>query len=598
MNKSYRVGYEFIACILLVSLCLQGCNGLNNSIIPIGGEKIASIQTNTQATHIEPLIGQELVSQGGHTITCYQENGKLKADVEMNVPQGFSKTYKGINVYVEQGVDPTKLLRLDAQAQKNRIRLQAAKGRQLPKVIIYKETGLMGGMQGDEDIDNGEEGKELLNLPTELLDKILKYLPIDAREATKLVNKRLYALIKHLENRSQTRLYNAIDGNNIIELKDLLNHYYVLLDHVGRYDENGVPITPSILARKKNCTEILDLLEKERASRVKSINKARMAITINNPSNYGPLQRHREIYQSLRSSFDSNCSVGDLGTKSLYIPQYLYWAAEEGHAELTMVFILLIKRAVGPEPTDPLEKKVWLENVKQHVDFKDAEGDTPLYLAIMNGHLTVAKILIEEGAADINVIDNYGMNLLHLAISEDHVEIAKFLIQTGADIDAQDNNKNTPLHLAVEKGNIKIVRFLIEHGANINLQDEEESTPLHLAIEKENIEIIKFFIEHGVDIDFQDEDECTLLHGASAVGKLGQVKILVKCGANVNASDSNGYTPLHYAAVLGHSEVVKLLLEHGADRNITNANGKTPYEMAIGKKHTTVADLLLHYLIE
>jgi len=47
MYKSYRVGYEFIACILLVSLCLQSCGGSTNLSIE-GEDNLAETTTIEQ----------------------------------------------------------------------------------------------------------------------------------------------------------------------------------------------------------------------------------------------------------------------------------------------------------------------------------------------------------------------------------------------------------------------------------------------------------------------------------------------------------------------------------------------------------------------
>ncbi|NEJ83203.1 hypothetical protein GR268_42760 [Rhizobium leguminosarum] len=70
-------------------------------------EPITSVETtmrnNTLQPTITPLIDQELTAQGGHAVTFYQEAGELKADVKMNAPQGFSKTYDGLGVYRARG---------------------------------------------------------------------------------------------------------------------------------------------------------------------------------------------------------------------------------------------------------------------------------------------------------------------------------------------------------------------------------------------------------------------------------------------------------------------------------------------------------------
>jgi ankyrin repeat protein len=62
------------------------------------------------------------------------------------------------------------------------------------------------------------------------------------------------------------------------------------------------------------------------------------------------------------------------------------------------------------------------------VDSKDIRGITPLYLAIQENHLDVAKLLVKN-LADINFEDENGYNLLLCAVGEGHLGIVKYLIE-------------------------------------------------------------------------------------------------------------------------------------------------------------------------
>ncbi|MHB9148099.1 MAG: patatin-like phospholipase family protein [Candidatus Amoebophilus sp.] len=165
MKERHNISQQFIARLLLISLCLESCGGEfdNHPLISTGEEQIASIQPNTQAiitpTSVQPLIGQELTAQGGHAVTFYEIEGKIKANVAMKAPQGFSKSYEGLKVVIEQGTDLSNLPRLGQQAQKRRIHLHLAQGKQSAKVVIYKGAGLMGGSnnKGKEKLQDDEE---------------------------------------------------------------------------------------------------------------------------------------------------------------------------------------------------------------------------------------------------------------------------------------------------------------------------------------------------------------------------------------------------------------------------------------------------------
>ncbi|MHB9148005.1 MAG: tetratricopeptide repeat protein, partial [Candidatus Amoebophilus sp.] len=159
MKRTYKRSQRLMAFILLACLCLQSCNNPLTPVIPNSIREVPSEYTSSLTDHIQPLVGQELTVQGGHTITFYEEVGKLKADVAMDLPEGFSKIYKGLEVAVEQGAELAKLPCLDAKAQQHRIHLQLAQGSQPAKVIIYKGSGLTGGGQ-DSDEGNYKKYKK------------------------------------------------------------------------------------------------------------------------------------------------------------------------------------------------------------------------------------------------------------------------------------------------------------------------------------------------------------------------------------------------------------------------------------------------------
>ncbi len=111
---------------------------------------------------------------------------------------------------------------------------------------------------------------------------------------------------------------------------------------------------------------------------------------------------------------------------------------------------------------------------------------------------------LEQGA-DINARNENGSTPLLLAVSNGNVNIAELLITQGADINARNSDGNTPLRLALDSQNIdwSIVESLIEKGADINTQNSDGNTPLRLALDSQNIDwsIVESLIEKGADIN-------------------------------------------------------------------------------------------------
>jgi len=87
--------------------------------------------------------------------------------------------------------------------------------------------------------------------------------------------------------------------------------------------------------------------------------------------------------------------------------------------------------------------------------------DMGLLSACLNGHLEVAKFLVEKGAN--NHAGNE--NALAWACSRGHLEVAKFLVEKGANIHVRNDYA---LQWACSKDYLDMTIFLVDKGANIH----------------------------------------------------------------------------------------------------------------------------------
>ena len=72
-----------------------------------------------------------------------------------------------------------------------------------------------------------------------------------------------------------------------------------------------------------------------------------------------------------------------------------------------------------------------------------------------------------EKGADVNAEARNGETPLHRSAWNGHVEIARALIEGGADVNAMEDGDQTPLHICAEKGHPEVARALIEAGADV-----------------------------------------------------------------------------------------------------------------------------------
>ncbi|KAL7783395.1 ankyrin repeat-containing domain protein [Trichoderma afarasin] len=93
-------------------------------------------------------------------------------------------------------------------------------------------------------------------------------------------------------------------------------------------------------------------------------------------------------------------------------------------------------------------------------------GRTPLSWAAKNGHETVVKLLLEQGA-EIDSQDNGGQTPLSLAAENGHETVVGLLLEKGAKAESMDKRDRTPLSLATKNGHEAIAKLLANNFTTI-----------------------------------------------------------------------------------------------------------------------------------
>jgi len=178
----------------------------------------------------------------------------------------------------------------------------------------------------------------------------------------------------------------------------------------------------------------------------------------------------------------------------------------------------------------------------------------------------VAKSLLDSSVrtdVDASVRDKSGKSLLHLAAREGHRFIAKLLIQNhAADIEAMDKFGWTALHCASQRGHKDVAELLLDNGACVNAKTVKGWTPLHCA--SGHIDVVELLLHNGADVNAPSSNGQKPLHCASMMGHTDTVEMLLDNGAEVNTKGHGGWSPLQWATRLGHIEIIELLHENDA----------------------------------
>ena len=255
-----------------------------------------------------------------------------------------------------------------------------------------------------------------------------------------------------------------------------------------------------------------------------------------------------------------------------------------------------------------------------------ASGRTPLHEALIESHAEIAKILIEAGgqedffsniglgkiaavqaalAADPSRAsrpDGAGRMPLDYAAANSQPTIAKLLLDHGAAVVDYDlSSIKVPLHYAIKNGDIPFVELLLKAGISPNTalgwrgESPSADPPLHMAIRGDHREIVKLLLAYKADLKNRDTFSQMPLHCAAVLGKAEFVELLLRAGADVKATtirfdlpcgsgeeETPQYnTPLHFAAASGNPATIKALLAGGADIEARNVQGNTPLISAL-----------------
>jgi ankyrin repeat protein len=115
---------------------------------------------------------------------------------------------------------------------------------------------------------------------------------------------------------------------------------------------------------------------------------------------------------------------------------------------------------------------------------KDSQGKSLLHYACYNNKYEKAQDLIKKGA-DVNCQDNQDITPLQLACAQGHLDIVKLLIeQGGALLDLLDNTENgdSPLHYASRNGRKNIVEYLLNQAkAEVNIRNKQDQDAYHVS---------------------------------------------------------------------------------------------------------------------
>ena len=159
-----------------------------------------------------------------------------------------------------------------------------------------------------------------------------------------------------------------------------------------------------------------------------------------------------------------------------------------------------------------------------------------------------------------------------------HLNIARLLLQNGAAIDGTiqiGSGEISALESACEGGCLAMVEFLIENGADIHGRNTSYIPPIYAAVASDSPEIIDMLVKNGVDVNARHSREGTACHVAAEGDKIESTRRLIDAGCDLELRNDNGQTVLLTCDLYPNPETINLLLDGGADACAKTKTGET-----------------------
>ena len=213
------------------------------------------------------------------------------------------------------------------------------------------------------------------------------------------------------------------------------------------------------------------------------------------------------------------------------------------------------------------------------IESTNDKGETPLCLAVINGHVSTIYTLLHH-KAQMEARTKKGLTPLlcaHENVSTSRTDVMRLLLSAGANLNARDEKGNTALHQAVSLSRPDWVKLLLSFGPNLEIQNNIGETSLlravdfyHLSYAEKVLETVQLLLDAGADTKSTDEK--------------GQTAVLIAINA---IALKTGFEEKYWTVYVN---LVHMLCKKGASATKLSANLTSPLEATNQIKNKNLRD--------
>ncbi|NWX32648.1 ANR16 protein, partial [Notiomystis cincta] len=190
-------------------------------------------------------------------------------------------------------------------------------------------------------------------------------------------------------------------------------------------------------------------------------------------------------------------------------------ASREGHPEVLQYLLDVSPSCWDTESTTgrtPLHTAALscfclLSRCQYKPDSRDSCGVTPFMDALQNGHVGIARLLLDKHQACPTAVDALGAQALHRAAVTAQDGSIRFLVsELGVDVNGRATSLQLPaLHYAAKEGHGHTIQTLLSLGADVQAKDGKGRSALHVASAGQRAEAARILLRAGL----QDAPDAT-----------------------------------------------------------------------------------------
>lgn len=144
--------------------------------------------------------------------------------------------------------------------------------------------------------------------------------------------------------------------------------------------------------------------------------------------------------------------------------------------------------------------RILLQRCGYDPDSRDSCGVTPFMDAVRNGHISVAKLLLEEHKASPTATDILGAQPVHqVSVTAQEGALVFLVRDLGVDVNQTATDiQLTALHYAAKEGHTSTIKTLLALGADLHARDIKGRTALHMACIGQHADAVRILLQLGL----------------------------------------------------------------------------------------------------